>query len=338
MFHAVVVDSNYGSITPEKFVYIQESYAKNGIELRLENYKSEEDIIAGCGDADVILGVGNPPFTRKVLSALPKLKAIQRFGIGVNSVDLTAAKELGILVLFMPGFCVEELALHATALIMALNRNLCFYDRNIRSGGWPKAQGPTPRNPRNLVLGLFGFGGSARPLYDIFHNGFGCKVISTDPFMPANIQDTYDIDVVTFDELLAQSDVISVHAPLTEETRHTFNYAAFEKMKSTAMIINIARGGLIHEDDLVRALDEKLIGFAGLDVFEQEPLPADHPLTKMDNVILSCHSAFYGVEAQQNQVELSIELVDSVLNRHEVTGKYIANRGVVSKIEGFVAK
>lgn len=335
MWNAVIVDRDYGSISLENQEYIKQQYAKNGINLRLAHYRTPEEILENCKDADAILGTGNPPITREVLEGLTNLKVVQRFGIGVNSIDLKAADETGTLILYMPGFCVQELAIHASALILNLLRNVSFYDRRIRTGQWPKAEGYVPRNPKDLVLGLYGFGGSARPLYDIFYHGFGTKVITCDPYVKIDIKENYDVEIVSFDELLNRSDIISIHAPLTEETRHIFNRKAFSKMKNDAMIVNISRGGLIDQEALAWALDSGQIRFAGLDVFEQEPLPASDPLVHNEQTVLTCHSAFYGDHAQQNQLKLSIDLVDSVLNKKCVKKAYIANKNVTSKIEGF---
>lgn len=274
MWNAVIVDRDYGSVSLENQEYIKQQYAKNGINLRLAHYRTPEEILENCKDADAILGTGNPPITREVLEGLTNLKVVQRFGIGVNSIDLKAADETGTLILYMPGFCVQELAIHASALILNLLRNVSFYDRRIRAGQWPKAAGYVPRNPKDLVLGLYGFGGSARPLYDIFYHGFGTKVITCDPYVKKDIKENYDVKIVSFDELLNRSDIISIHAPLTEETHHIFNREAFSKMKNDAMIVNISRGGLIDQEALAWALDIGQIRFAGLDVFEQEPLPA----------------------------------------------------------------
>lgn len=335
MWNAVVVDSDYGSVSKEKQNYLKAEYEKRNISLRIEHYHTPEEIIAGCQDADAILGTGNPPITRNVLESLPRLKVVQRFGIGVNSIDLDAAKETGTLALYMPGFCVDELAIHASALILNLLRNVSYYDRGIRQGEWRKAKGVVPRNPRDLTLGLYGFGGSARPLYKIFKQGFGTKVIAADPYVKSDMYTDYDVDFVSFDELLEQSDIVSIHAPLTPETRHIFNQEAFRKMKNNSMIINVSRGELIDQDALVEALKAGEIQFAGLDVFEKEPLPMESALVGNDQTVLTCHSAFYGEEAQNNQLKLALELVDSVLNQNMVVGKYIANSGVVSKIESF---
>ncbi|SNT26167.1 D-3-phosphoglycerate dehydrogenase [Anaerovirgula multivorans] len=333
MWNAVIVDRDYGSVSLEKQKYIKEQYAQNRINLRLEHYPTPDEIIANCKDADAILGTGNPPITRDVLEGLPNLKVVQRFGIGVNSVDLEAATREGVLVTFMPGFCIQELALHATALILDLLRNISYYDRGIRKGEWRKAKGHMPRNPKDLTLGLYGFGGSARPLYNTFYHGFGTKVVTCDPYIDKNIRENYDVEIVSFEELLKQSDIVSIHAPLTEETHHIFNYEAFKKMKSDAMIVNISRGGLIDQEGLVRALNEGEIRFAGLDVFEQEPLNSDSALVSNEQTVLTCHSAFYGEQAQKNQIQLAIELVNDILNRKTVKRMYIANKEVKSKID-----
>ncbi len=334
MFTAVIVDTNYGSVSLESQATIQKAFKANNIDLRLEQYDTAEEIIAGCQDADVILGTGNPPFTKAVFESLKNLKLVQRFGIGVNSVDLEAATANNVLALFMPGFCITELAVHATALILNLSRNIGYYDRGIRKGEWPKGTGPLPVNPGKMTIGLYGFGGSAREIYTIFANGFGSRILVCDPyFKPASPSD-WKAEFVDFNTMVAQSDVISIHAPLTKETNHIFNADTFAKMKNNAMLINIARGGLIHQGDLITALQNGQIGFAGLDVFEKEPLPPGSPLITMENVALTPHSAFYGVDSQQNQIRLSVELVNGVLNNNRIDSRYIANPGVVSKIPG----
>jgi D-3-phosphoglycerate dehydrogenase len=334
MYKAVIVDRDYGSISIDKQHLIKEEYNKNGIKLALNHFKTPEEIIENCKDVDIILGTGNPPITREVIESLPNLKIIQRFGVGVNSIDLEAATEHGVLVLFMPGFCASELAYHSIALAMSILRNVVFYDREIRNGEWPKAKGPVPRDPKNLVLGLYGFGDSAKPLYNIFKHGFGSRVIANDKYINPETLTDYDIELVEFEDLLRESDIISIHAPLTNETRHIFNKNTFKLMKNDSIIINVARGPIINEEDLIEALENNEIGFAGLDVFESEPLEENSKLLTMDNVVLTAHSAFYGDGAQKNQIQWSIDLVDQAINHKKINNKFIANKDVTSKIEG----
>lgn len=335
MKKAVVVDKDYGSVAKEDLDELQQAYREQGIELELRHFTSEEEIIEGCRGAAAILGTGNPPITARVLKALPELKIVQRFGIGVNSIDLEAASECKTVVLFMPGFCVEELAAHAASLILALIRNTAYYDRHIRMGEWPKASYYTPAKVSELTVGLYGFGGSARLLYQIFREGFGARVIACDPYLAEEVKGRYDAEFVDFDTLLGQSDVISIHAPLNKETRHIFGRDAFCRMKRGAMIVNIARGGLIDEEALVKALDEGEIRFAGLDVFETEPLRADSPLRERDDVVLTCHSAFYGTGSKKQQLAWARELVVEALNEGRVRKEHVANRDVMKKETGF---
>lgn len=323
-----MVDKNYGSVTIEDLAILQKEFSEVDIELELAHLNSEEEIIERCQDMDAILGTGNPPLTERVLRELPNLKIIQRFGIGVNSINLPAATKTGTVALYMPGFCVEELAAHATSLILGLIRNTTYYDRRIRNGEWPKAEYYAPKSIPEITLGLYGFGGSAKPLYEIFRKGFHSRVITCDPYLPESIEDQFDVEVVDFDTLLKESDVISLHAPLNDETRYIFNRDAFRKMKNDAMIVNIARGPLIDEEALIVALQEGDIRFAGLDVFETEPLGEDSPLRHMDNVILTCHSAFYGEGSKGTQLKWAYELVSQALNEGKIQKKFVSNKEI----------
>ena len=333
---AVVVDKNYGSVTPEELEIVREAYAKAGITLVAEHYTTEDEIIAGCADAQIILGTGNPPVTRRVMESLPGLKFIQRFGVGVNSIDLDAAAELGKIVLNIPGFCAKELAYLATAMIMGLIRNTNYYDRKIREGEWPKCQYLLPPDVRTLTLGLYGFGAAGRHLYEIFHGGFGTKVIACDPYIPESAKSMYpDVTFVSFDEMLEQSDIISIHVGLTPETRHIFNREAFKRMKNTAMIINTARGPIIDQKDLAWALENGEILYAGLDTVEEEPIDPADPLLKMDNVILSPHSGSYGIGAKKTQIDTVCELIPGALTDGTLPARNVANKGILIKETGY---
>lgn len=330
MIKATVIDKDYGSVSVEKLNWLQSEYVSRGIELRLLHLSKEEDIIRECKHCEVILATGNPPLTAHVMENLPALRMVQRFGIGVNSIDLQAAAHNGIVIANMPGFCITELAVHATAMILNIIRNIGFYDRGIRSGDWRKAKGPVPRNPQNLTLGLYGFGGSAREIYKIFNKGFGTRVIVNDPYFTND--GSWDVSSVTFEEMLQEADIISIHAPLTNETHHIFNAEAFRKMKSGSIIINIARGELINQDDLISAIEAGQIFGAGLDVFAKEPLPAENRLTSLDTTVLTPHSAFYGEDAINTQLSLALNLVDTFINKKRIERRYIANKDVAEKL------
>ncbi len=336
MLKAVVVDKDYGSATAQDLETVRQAYAQAGIQLEAKHFITEDEIIAGCQGAIAILGTGNPPISRRVMQALPNLKYIQRFGIGVNSIDLEAATELEKIVLNLPGFCIRELADLATAMIMGLIRNVGYYDRTIRAGGWPKGQYFLPGDVREMTLGLYGFGGAARCLYEIFHGGFNTRVITCDPYVNEAQRSQFDVEFVDFETLIAQSDILSLHAPLNQETRHIFNKETFRKMKNTAMIINTARGPLIDQDDLAWALETGEIRYAGLDTVEQEPIPPNSPLLKMDNVILTPHSGFYGEGSKRTQIRMVCALVPDAVAQGKLPASHVANRTVLKKDLGLL--
>ena len=329
---AIVVDKEYGSVSPEELLLVRHAFEKANIEFESCHFSSVEEIIEGCKGSQIILGTGNPPITRKVMEALPDLKFVQRFGVGVNSIDLDAASDLGKIILNIPGFCARELADLATAMIMGLIRNTNYYDREIRKGNWPKCQYLLPPDIRTLTLGLFGFGAAGKHLYEIFHGGFHTKVLACDPFLPDTVKASYpDVTFVDFDQLVTQSDIVSIHVGLSPETQHIFNKEVFRRMKSNAMIINTSRGPIIDQKDLTWALEEGEIMYAGLDTVEKEPIAPDDPLLKMDNVILSPHSGSYGSGAKKVQIDTVCTLVPQALKTRKIPARNIANKGILTR-------
>lgn len=329
---AVILDHNYlGSI--DLFKTEIDICNKHNIEINLEKCKSEEDIINVAKDADIVLCCGNPPITDNVINNLPKTKAYIRYGIGVNSVNIDSATLNNKIVYNMPGFCTEELAMHASALVLNILRNINFYDTNIRNGLWPKALGPKPRRLSNMTIGLFGFGGSAKELAKIFKDGYGSKIIAYDPYLPNEVFNEYGVENVSLFELLSSSDVISIHSPLNDDTKGIFNAEFFKKMKSNSIIINIARGEIINQKDLVDALENGEIGFAGLDVFEKEPISLNDKILSMGNVIMTPHSAFYGEESLQVQHETAAYLIKKTLIDKEVVKENLFNKSIYENIK-----
>lgn len=336
---AIVVDKDYGSVTAKELERVAKAYEAAGIWLEQMDYQveaarqkepSEEEIIEGCRGAQAILATGNPPITRKVLEALPEVKFVQRFGAGVNSIDLEAAAQLGVIVLNLPGFCARELADVACAMIMGLIRNTAYYDREVRKGNWPKCGYLLPPDVRELTLGLYGFGLAGRCLHDIFYRGFGTKIISCDPYVSGEVKAMYpDVEFVSFEELITRSDIISIHVVLTPETTHVFNREVFRKMKNTAMIINTSRGQVIDSKDLVWALQSGEILYAGLDTVEQEPLPENDPLKTLDNVIVNPHCGSYGVGSKKTQVQMVCDLIPTAVAKGKLPARCVADKGVL---------
>jgi D-3-phosphoglycerate dehydrogenase / 2-oxoglutarate reductase len=251
--------------------------------------KTEEDLIRTCQDADVLM-VDLMPITRAVMAALPKAKCVIRYGIGVNNVDLEAAKDLGVAVVNVPDFCTEEVSDHTLAMILSLGRKIPQTHQHILEGEWSLSKiRPIPAI-RKLTLGLVSFGKIARRVAQKA-KVFGLEVIAYDPFLPDAVFTDAEVARVDLATLFNRSDIISLHCPLIPETSYLINRDAIAQMKDGVILINTARGAVAKEDDLIEALQTNKISAAGLDVFEVEPLPDDSPLRGLNNVILTCHSA-----------------------------------------------
>jgi D-3-phosphoglycerate dehydrogenase len=264
-------------------------------ELRMAKSTSAEDILAVAREADAIL-VTYAKLPGELLRQLKRCKAIGRFGLGVDNIDLPAAAELGIAVNYVPDYCLREVSDHAMALLLALARKITLSNKLVQSGRWELPPIVPLRRLEGQVLGLVGFGNIPRALA-AKAKAFGLKVRTHDPYVAKDVLAAAGVEGVSFDDLLARSDFISVHAPLLPATRGLINAAAFAKMKKGALIINTARGPLIDEAALIAALDSGHIGGAALDVVTTEPLAKDSPLIGRDNVILTPHTAFYSIEA-----------------------------------------
>ncbi len=254
---------------------------------------SEEEIIEAAKDADVILTAG-APMTRRVMEALPKCQAIVRYGIGYDTVDVDAATDNGILLVNIPDFCWEEVSNHAITLLLACAKKLAILNNAIKQDGW----GASARAIRPMVqihgqtLGLVGCGNIGR-MTARKAQCFGLDTLGYDPYVDKSLAREYGITLVSLPELLKESDFVSVHTLLNDETRHLIGEKELKQMKPTAYLINTARGSVLDESALIKALQEKWIAGAGLDVFEKEPADPDNPLFEMDNVVGTPHSASY---------------------------------------------
>jgi D-3-phosphoglycerate dehydrogenase / 2-oxoglutarate reductase len=231
-----------------------------------------------------------------LLRQLTRCKAIGRFGLGVDNIDIKAAAELGITVTYVPDYCMHEVSDHAMALLLALARKIPFSNRLVQGGRWEMPAVVPIHRLAGRVLGLVGFGNIPRALTPKA-KAFGLRVVAHDPFVGGDALAAAGVEGKSFDELLAISDFVSVHAPLTPGTRGLFNADAFRKMKKGSILINTARGPLVDEAALIAALDAGHLGAAALDVVEVEPPAPESRLLGRDNLILTPHTAFYSVEA-----------------------------------------
>jgi D-3-phosphoglycerate dehydrogenase len=285
-----VTDSPFPSLDPAKA-----ALERLDPELRMAASASADDILAVARNADAIL-VTYAKLPRELLRQLTRCKAIGRFGLGVDNIDIKAASELGIAVTYVPDYCLHEVSDHAMALLLALARKIPLSNSLVQAGRWEMPALVPIHRLRGRVLGLVGFGNIPRALAPKA-KAFGLRVVTHDPFVAREALAAADVEAMSFERLLQISDFVSIHAPLVPATRGLFNADVFRKMKKGAILINTARGPLVDEGALIAALDGGHLGAAALDVAAVEPLARDSKLLGRDNVIMTPHTAFYSVEA-----------------------------------------
>jgi D-3-phosphoglycerate dehydrogenase len=255
----------------------------------------EEGMIAALRDADGLV-IAASPVTRAVMSACEGLKAVMRTGVGYDVIDVPAATELGVVVVNVPDIWVREVANHALALLLAFNRKLLLLDRQVHAGVWSSGVPGGAGSLHGETVGIVGLGniGSA---FARRVAAFETTVIACDPYVDDARFAALGVERVSLDVLAERSDYVSVHTLLNAETRHLIGEAFFRRMKPTALLINTSRGPVVDEQALTRALREKRLAGAALDVWEQEPVTSGHPLLAMDNVIATPHAAYFSSPA-----------------------------------------
>ncbi|MEL7647252.1 MAG: C-terminal binding protein [Sedimentibacter sp.] len=287
--------------------------SENGIECVLAECKTDEEIINAVKDADAI-GLNYSHITKDIILKMQNCKAIIRYGIGFDTVDVEAATERGIAVCNLPDYCVDEVATHAMALILDTCRKTTFFDKSVRAGLWDSNYGYKMHRLSALTLGLIGFGNTAR-LLSHYAKSFDMNIISYDPYAPDNLFEQYGVTSVSLEKLYKESDIISIHVPLTDETKHLINKDTIEKMKDGVIIINTSRGPIISIDDLLEALKNKKVCAAGLDVVEIEPIKDPNcRIYNYENLVVTPHAAYNSVEASNNQHMKVAKTAVQVLN------------------------
>ena len=305
----------------------KEVLAAVGGEVMVAGGGSADEIIALAPQADAILTCWKD-VPAEALDIAPNCRVVSRYGIGLDNIPIGRATELGMLVTNVPDFCLEEVSDHVMALLLATARQLFPLARTAERSDWTReTPRPIPR-VKGQTLGLIGFGNIARALVPKAL-GFGLRVMAYTPRLrpedaPQGVEVTNELAT-----LLAASDYVSIHSPLTEETAHLINDAALAQMKPNALLINTSRGGVIDEGALVRALKEGRIAGAALDVTDPEPPPGDNPLLSLENVIVTPHAAFYSVAATAELARKAAENVVTVL-RGEVP-KTLVNAEVLDQ-------
>ncbi|TFB08323.1 C-terminal binding protein [Candidatus Atribacteria bacterium MT.SAG.1] len=289
-FKVVITDAEYKSFDLER-----KELEKADADLLVCQCKSEDEIIEAAKDADGLI-VQYASITRRVIESLKKCKAIARYGIGVDSIDIEAATEHKIYIVNVPEYCLDEVSDHTIALALACVRKVAMLDNAVKKGMWDYKISTPIFRLRNMKLGLVGFGNIAR-MVSHKAQAFGLSVIAYDPYISSSVMAQDNVRKVNLEVLLAEADIISLHLPLTKDTKYMFTEKEFKLMKDTAFIINTGRGPLIKEEDLYKALSANWIAGAGLDVAEKEPIDPNNNLLKLNNIIITPHVAFYSEES-----------------------------------------
>lgn len=285
--------------------------SRAGAELRQASQSTAEGIVAAAREADALL-VTYAKITGDMIREMKRCRIISRFGIGVDNVDIEAATRAGIVVTKVPDYCIDEVSDHAMALLLSLARKIPFSSARAHAGCWEMPAVAPIHRLRGRILGLVGFGRIPQ-LVAPKAKAFGLCVIAFDPYVPQSVMDQAGVGKVEFPELVKTSDYVSIHSPLLPETRHLFNAEVFRQMKRGALLVNTARGPIVDEAALARALDGGELAGAALDVLEQEP-PVNSPLLGRDNVILTPHTSFYSVESLEELQTKAAEEVVRVLS------------------------
>ena len=300
---------------------LYQKYCFNPLQIEAN---TPDEIIPHVSDCDAIFAIA-VSLPKVVIENLSRCRVISRLGTGTDKIDVETATQKGILVTNVPYFCVEEQADHTMAFLLALARKLPQMSQAMQEGAWSRSKVQAGSNQRlsNCVLGLIAFGNSAQAVAQRAR-GFGLKVLATRRNMSASKHEAncLGVEMVSLDDVLSESDYLSLHLPLTSQTYHLIDQNAFNKMKPGAYLINTSRGALVDENALVEVLENGYLAGAGLDTFErinpfsETETPLDDPLLSFDNVVLTPHVAAHSIQAAQDVAEGGIQNVVSILSNH----------------------
>lgn len=283
---------------------------KAGIEVLQVEEPPEEELVRAIRGVHGLIVRSRPLVTRRVIEAADSLLVIGRAGVGVDNIDIEAARARGIEVLTSPEATTQSVAELTVGLMLAVARKIAFCDRKIRAGEWPKKYA-VGIELYGKTLGVIGAGRIGSAVARIAKLGFNMDIIYYDVVRNTRLEEEIGAKYVPLEELLREADVVTIHVPLTEETRYMINEERLKLMKKTAILINTSRGAVVDTKALVKALREDWIAGAGLDVFEEEPLPANHPLLELENVVLTAHIGASTEEAQERAgVDIAKKIVE----------------------------
>jgi D-3-phosphoglycerate dehydrogenase len=306
-FNVLVASRSFGKNCPEVVAQMERAGCAF-TRFDFERAPTEDELVAKVADADVLIS-GTEPVTARVLAAAPRLKVISKHGVGYENVDLAAARARGVPVCIAGGAIADSVADLAMGLILAVVRQIPHGDASTRAGQWKRLVGPELRGKTLGIVGLGQIGkGLARRA-----RGFGMELLAHDAVEDAAFAASWGVRYVPLDELLSRSDVVSLHAPVTPQTRHLINRDRLGRMKPSAYLVNTARGELVDEAALYDALKAGTIAGAATDVFQAEPPGKDHPLLTLANVVATPHSAGQTPEGLRRMGEITAENAMRVL-------------------------
>lgn len=307
MKKVVITDYEYADVEKERKIITDAGFYFEALQC-----KNEQEVIDACRHADAVI-VQYCTISRKVIEAMQHCKMVIKYGIGVNNIDSEAATEKGIYVCNVPDYGVDEVSNHAIAMLLALSKKLLVITKSMRKGEWGYASIVPLHRMEGSTLGLVGLGRIPTLVAKKMAN-FGLKILAFDPYMNEQEAKRRGVQLVDFHTLCRESDYISIHCPLTEDTHHIFNKETFREMKPNALLLNTARGPVICEQDLIEALEQGEIAGAGLDVYEDEPLDINSKLLNMEQVICTPHCAWYTEDAVSAVQSKAAEEVVNVLS------------------------
>jgi phosphoglycerate dehydrogenase-like enzyme len=285
-----------------------ELFRDAGIEAASAQCRTEDDVIAAAEGCDGLLAQ-YAPMNAKVFAARPEVRIVSRFGAGYDTVNVADARRFGVWVANSPDYGVGEVATHALGMAIALVRHLPWYDRDIRAGTWHYASSGGLARAAELTLGILGLGRIGKRMSYVARNVFG-PVIACDPYLIDGDFPAY-VGRVSKEELFRRADIVSLHVPLTDETRGLVDARLLSLMKKGSYLVNTARGAVVVVDDVLAALDSGRLDGAALDVLPKEPPEADHPILRHPRVLLSPHAAFYSLEGERElRTKAAQNLVD----------------------------
>ena len=329
IYQVVLVDYDDDLFSP--LGWEAEMLSTVGAEWQYGQYRQADDVARVTQDADVVMIQSvRPILTESVIRGLDRCRCIIRLGIGYDSVAVKTATEMGVLVCNVPLYCVDDVAEHALALLLDGVRHIALQDRWIRQGKWDRRGARPAHRIKGSVLGLVSFGRIARALAKRA-NGLGMTVLAFDPYVNADDMSELNVQKIELDDLLRQSDFISVHTPLTDSTYHLLDQREFDMIKPGAVLVNTSRGGVVSSEALAEAMSKGIVAAAGLDVMEDEPLPADSPLRQFENITFTPHEGACTEESTADLYRAACQIACDILRNVMPTS--VVNPEVKPRVE-----